>query len=125
MIRIFFILSCLLFSLGFCSPSIPPKPRGWDNWDFNQKVAWRGEKLDPRIPYGLLVDKLRVKEIIKNSVLVAKTLLATDDPKDISIQSLPSSYVMKANNACDRGVLVKDGMIWADTSKMSTSLPLR
>ena len=104
----------LLLSILFVSfTPIPKKPPYWDHWTFSKKVIWRGKNLDPRIPYELLVDKLKVKEIMQAHVLVAKTLFATDEPKKISVANLPKTYLMKANNGSGRGLLVKDGILLA------------
>lgn len=109
---------------GFCSAQIPEKPAKWDKWSYTEKIAWRGKNLDPRIPYGLYVDKLKVKEIMQDSILVAKVLFATDDPSAISVESLPDRYFMKANNASGRGLLVKDGMILASCKGESDFVPV-
>lgn len=117
------ILLLVITSLSF--GAIPTKPKDWDNWTFDKKRSWRGKNPDPRIPYGLLVDKLKVKEIMgrQNTVGVAKTLYATDDPQTISIDNLPGSYLMKANNACKRGLKVIDGKLTAKNKGKQISTP--
>lgn len=112
MIQLCALILLTLFSSLYAAP-IPKKPAGWDKWTFSEKIAWRGKNLDPRINYRVLVDKLLVKEVMKEHVKVAKTLFATDDPSTISTLNLPTSYMMKANNACGRGLLIKDGFIVA------------
>ena len=68
---------------------------------------------DPRIPYGLLVDKLRVKEIFagQNTIKIAKTLFFTNDPETISLENLPSTFIMKANNGCNCALKVREGVM--------------
>lgn len=117
------VLFLTYFSIGFCSISIPPKPAQWDEWTFDKKLYWRARHPDPRIPYDLLVDKLRVKEVLKDLVPTAKVLAATDDPETIAIENLPQNYVMKANNASARGLVVKDGIIIARRKKSSGFTP--
>lgn len=107
----------------YCSP-IPDKPSEWDSWNFTQKIAWRGMNLDPRINYGLLIDKLLVKEVMKEYTLVPETLYATDDPSTISTVKLPKTYFMKANNACDRGLLVKKNHIIARHKSDPSFIPI-
>ncbi len=104
--------------------NIPEKPSGWDHWTFDQKVAWRGQHLDPRIPYVSYADKLKVKEIVGNSILAAKTLFATDNYKLIFTQALPEKYVMKANNASGRGLLVMDKKILARKKRDVDFVPI-
>lgn len=104
---LFLILTCS----GICLSSLPPSFSDWNEWLFHQKIGWRGLHLDSRIPYELLVDKLEVKKYVCDDILVAKTFFATDDPELIFMESLPNIFMMKANNACDRGLLVKDGML--------------
>lgn len=97
----------------------PEKPSNWDNWTFGQKISWRGRHLDPRIPYGLLVDKLLVKKIVRNEMPTARTFFATDDPSQIFKKKLPKTFIMKANNASGRGILVKNGIVIATRKRES------
>lgn len=122
----------LLIDVQLFSSAAPRKPSDWDNWTFNQKIIWRGLNLDPRIPYGPLVDKLQAKKIVQNEMPTAKVFFATDDPSQIFIKKLPDSFVMKANNVSGRATLVKDGRIIATkkhngnfVSKKSTNSFLR
>lgn len=113
---------CLFLAVacsGFCLSPPPSCPAKWDEWLFYQKIGWRGLHLDPRIPYELLVDKLEVKKHVSDDILIAKTLFATDDPELIFIELLPKTFMMKANNACARGLLVKDGILMS-TKKYDT-----
>lgn len=119
LLLLFLTVTCV----GFCSCPIPEKPSDWDNWSFDEKVTWRGQNLDPRIPYESLTDKVKVKEIMQKYFLTAKTLFVTDNPQSISVKKLPSSYIMKANNASGRGLLVKDGMIFARRKRDSDLSP--
>lgn len=116
----------ILFVLLYFGPifsSIPPsKPAGWDAWRFNQKIKWRGKHLDPRIPYASLVDKLLVKKIVHDEIATAKVFFATNDPREISLEKLPSTFMMKSNNASGRGILVKDGLVMA-TKKREGIVP--
>lgn len=118
MIFILFI-SVKLFSL-----SPPDKPSEWDNWTFDQKISWRGVNLDPRIPYGPLVDKLLVKKIVEDHLPSAKTFFATDDPSQIDIEKLPSTFMMKANNASSRGILVKNGIVVSTKKRETSFIPM-
>lgn len=113
----------LLFFLLLIAPgfsSVPEKPLNWNKWTFSQKIRWRGVNLDPRIPYGPLVDKLQVKHIVQDEVSTAKVFFATNDPAEIFLENLPNNFIMKANNASGRGVLVKDGVVIA-TKKRETN----
>lgn len=119
---LFFVI--LLINLQVFSVSPPPsKPTNWDNWKFNQKILWRGLNLDPRIPYGPLVDKLKVKKIVQDEMLTAKTIFATDDPSQIFLKNLPKNFIMKSNNASGRGILVKDGIVIATRKRESNFVP--
>jgi hypothetical protein len=118
---VFFTLICTHI---FCwSP--PSKPADWDNWKFNQKIKWRGLNLDPRIPYGPLVDKIKVKQIVQKDIKVAQILFATDDPSEISMEKLPKTFIMKANNGCGRGILVKDGVVLGTKKQESNFSPIK
>lgn len=117
------IFFTLLVGVEAFSLSPPSKPSDWDNWTFTQKVLWRGLNLDPRIPYGPLVDKLQVKEIVQDDMPTARTLFATNDPSKIFISKLPSSFIMKANNASRRGILVKNGMVVATKKREARFVP--
>lgn len=118
------IFLTLIVDMEVFSLSPPPgKPSDWDNWTFAQKILWRGLNLDPRIPYGPLADKLRVKEIVQADMPTAKTLFATNDPSQILISKLPDSFIMKANNASGRGVLVKNGMVMATKKREANFVP--
>lgn len=117
---IFFIL---LVDVHVFSLSPPSKPSNWDNWTFDQKILWRGRNLDPRIPYGPLVDKLLVKKIVQKDMPTAKDIFATNDPSKIFMKKLPRTFVMKANNASGRGVLVKDGMVIATKKREANFVP--
>lgn len=122
---------CLLFifvmnsCVGFALSSIPEKPADWDEWIFNQKISWRGQHLDPRIPYASLVDKLKVKAIVGKNLLTAKTLFSTDNPRLIVLKALPKNYIMKANNASGRGLLVKEGLILASRKRDIDFIPIK
>jgi hypothetical protein len=121
-----------LFLIGFwfqvCPASalttIPKKPFGWDEWTFDEKVAWRGKHLDPRIPYASYVDKVGVKQIVGNDILTAKTLHVTDNLKQIFAWQPPQKYLMKANNASGRGLLVVDEMILARMKRDRNFVPV-
>lgn len=120
--RCMIFLLCLLVAPLF-SIDPPSKPSQWDNWNFDQKVQWRGENLDPRIPYAPLVDKLHVKKIVQGEVATAKVYLETDDPAQICMENLPQNFIMKANNASGRGILVKNGMILATKKRERKFVP--
>lgn len=105
------IIFFLLIATQAFSLSPPSKPTGWDDWTFGQKIAWRGLNLDPRIPYGPLVDKLQVKQIVRDEMQVAKVFFATDDPSHIFIKKLPTTFVMKVNNSSGKSLLIKNGML--------------
>lgn len=111
----------LSFFLIFQISSLPPpeKPSDWGNWTFSQKISWRGRNLDPRIPYGPLVDKLLVKKIVQDEMPTAKSLFATDDPSQIFKKKLPRNFVMKANNGSGRGILVRKGNVIATRKRES------
>lgn len=111
------IFAFLLLAAPISSVHPPEKPQGWDTWEFNQKIVWRGLNLDPRIPYGLLVDKLRVKKIVQDEIATAKVFFATNNPAEIILGNLPKSFIMKANNASGRGILVKDGVVIASKKR--------
>lgn len=117
----FLIFTCS----GFCLSPLPEKPSCWDDWNFDEKIAWRGQHLDPRIPYGPLVDKLEVKNIVGNSIITAKTLFATNNIQLISTKALPENYVMKANNASGRGLLIKNGMVLARKKRDVDFVPIQ
>ncbi len=70
----------LFMSIKVFSLAPPSKPAGWDNWKFNKKITWRGLHLDPRIPYASLVDKIKVKQVLKDQIKCAETYFATNDP---------------------------------------------
>ena len=103
----------IITSLGF--GGVHPKPPEWDGWTFDEKRTWRGRHPDPRIQYKVLVDKFRVKEVLagQDTVKVAKTYYHTNDPSTILLENLPSSFVMKANNACNCTLKVVDGIVHA------------
>lgn len=103
----------------------PNKPSNWKNWKFSQKIIWRGRNLDPRIPYGPLVDKLGVKKIVKGEISTAKVFFATNDPNQIFIERLPKNFVMKANNASGRGMLVKNGVVVATKKREANFVPIK
>jgi hypothetical protein len=123
MTRVLFLF-LLVSSFAFCTSSIPEKPSGWDEWTFDEKIAWRGQHLDPRIPYATYADKIKVKEIVGNSILTAKLLRATDNLRLISTRGLPRSYLMKPNNASSRGLLIIDGMILARMKRDCNFVPV-
>lgn len=111
-------------SIGFCSLPIPEKPPKWDNWNFDRKMWWRRNNPDPRIPYHLLVDKLKSKEIMKQYFKTAEIYYATDDPQTLPVDQLPRNYIMKANNASGRGVLVRNGKIIARHKRDISFVPI-
>lgn len=113
-----------LFCVKLFSLAPPAKPADWDNWKYNQKVIWRGVNLDPRIPYGPLVDKLVVKDIVKDHIPTAKVVFATNDPSEINIENLPKTFLMKANNGSYRGILVKDGIVITDKKRCGNFVPI-
>ncbi len=117
------IIFILFVDAKVFSLSPPNKPSNWEDWTFGQKISWRGLNLDPRIPYGLLVDKLQVKKIVQDEILTAKVFFATNDPSQIFIKNLPKNFVMKANNASDRGILVKNGMVIATRKREANFVP--
>lgn len=119
---IFFVL---LVEVQLFSLPPPNKPSNWDNWKFSQKIIWRGRNLDPRIPYGPLVDKLKVKKIMQNEIPTARVIFATNDPSQIFVEKLPKTFVMKANNASGRGILVKDGIVLATKKRESNFSPTK
>lgn len=108
---------------AFCEPP-PNKPDGWDNWRFDQKVYWRGKHLDPRIPYAILVDKIKAKKVVQNHIKSAETYFATDDPSQIFIKNLPKTFMMKSNNGCGRGILVKNGFVLTTRKRESNFQPI-
>lgn len=122
-IRWLIVLS-LLINLNLFSVSPPSKPPEWDNWTFNKKILWRGVNLDPRIPYGPLVDKLVVKKIVEDHLPTAKTFFATNAPSQINLENLPSTFMMKANNASSRGILVKNGMVISTRKRETDFVPI-
>jgi len=104
--------------------SPPDKPPHWDTWRFDQKIIWRALNLDPRIPYGPLVDKIKSKQIVQNEIKTAQVYFATDDPSQISLQKLPKTFMMKSNNASGRGILVHNGIVMATRKRESTFQPI-
>jgi hypothetical protein len=114
----------LLISIkAFCE--LPPnKPKEWDHWKFNQKILWRSTHLDPRIPYAPLVDKITAKQVVQEDIKSAQTYFATDDPSQIFMENLPDTFIMKANNACGRGILVKNGVIIATRKRETDFQPI-
>ncbi len=112
----FWVVLFLFFCTNGRSQTPPEKPADWDSWRFSEKIIWRGTHLDPRIPYGPLIDKLGVKKLIeldRGPIRAAKVLFATDDPSKIRLKNLPKTFIMKPNNASGRAVLVVDGMLVA------------
>jgi hypothetical protein len=99
------------------------EPANWDEMTFQEKIIWRGKNPDPRINYALLVDKLRVKDYVKDHVNVAHVYFATNQPQKISLKNLPSSFIMKPNNAAYRLLIVKDGMVIADKKRQGEFIP--
>lgn len=122
-----FVRFLLFFALLMCGPvfsiSPPEKPVNWDKWTFHQKIRWRGRNLDPRIPYAPLVDKLEVKKNVQDEISTATVFLATNDPTQIFMEKLPKSFIMKANNASGRGILVKNGMVIATKKREANFIP--
>jgi hypothetical protein len=114
----------LYMTIKAFSAAAPTKPAGWDNWKFNQKITWRGLHLDPRIPYAPLVDKIKVKQVVRDHIRCAQTYFATDNPSEIYMENLPETFIMKSNNASGRGILVKNGVIIATTKRESNFKPI-
>lgn len=121
---ILFSICLAVTSLAF-SEAPPSKPHQWDQWKFNEKIAWRGCHLDPRIPYAPLADKLLVKKILEGEIPTAKVLFATDDPSQIFMENLPKTFIMKANNASGRGIFVKDGIVMSTRSRIGEFVPIK
>ncbi len=121
--RCWFIILLLLLNTQIFSVSPPKKPASWDSWQYHEKIRWRALHLDPRIPYVPLVDKIQVKEVVRGEMKTAQTFFITDDPSQIFMEELPSSFVMKSNNASSRGILVKNGIVLATKKRESDFQP--
>jgi len=67
---------------------------------YNEKLQWL--KLYDRNPlYHILVDKLKVKEYVKNKIgeeYVIKTLKVWESVDDINLEDLPERFVLKTTN---------------------------
>lgn len=69
---------------------------------FNEKLQWL--KLNDKNPlYTALVDKILVKEWVKESIgeeFVTPTIEIWDDVDDIDLKKLPNQFVLKTNHDC-------------------------
>ena len=77
---------------------------------FNEKLLWR--KLYDKNPlYPVVTDKYRVRDFVAGRVgkrALIKLLYVTDDPATIPFDSLPQSYVVKANFGAGRNIFVRN-----------------
>lgn len=82
---------------------------------FNEKLIWK--KIHDRNPLlPIVADKYRVREYIRSRLgdKTAEAVLiplyhVSKDPRDIPFDSLPASYVAKANHASGWNLLIKNG----------------
>lgn len=77
---------------------------------FNEKLQWK--KLYDKNPlYTLSADKVLVRYLVKEKIgeqYLIPTLQITDDAKNIDFDSLPNSFILKANHACGWNKIVRD-----------------
>jgi len=77
---------------------------------FGEKLQWL--KLYDRQPeYTMLVDKVLVKEYIKDKIgeqYIIPTLGVWENPEDIDFDSLPKQFVLKWNHDSGSTIIVKD-----------------
>ncbi len=76
---------------------------------FNEKLCWK--KLHDRNPLiPLTSDKVKVQDYIKAQLGTDRYLVPMywhgDNPDDIPFDSLPEKFILKANNACNRTIIV-------------------
>ena len=87
------------------------KPTDWDQFTYLHKVKWRCHNPDPKVDYGKLMDKLRVKEVVGPYFDVPRTYDTVVYPRNIDLEKLPKTYVMKATHGWNMNLLVIDGTI--------------
>lgn len=77
---------------------------------FNEKLQWL-KLYDRKMIYTSFVDKIMVKEHVKNKLgeeVIIPTLFTYDDVDDIDLNALPSQFVVKTNHDSGSVILCKD-----------------
>lgn len=77
---------------------------------FNEKLQWL-KLYDRKMIYTNLVDKIAVKEYVKNRLkedCIIPTLAIFDNVEDIDINTLPSQFVLKTNHDSGSVIRCKD-----------------
>ncbi|GHV80792.1 hypothetical protein AGMMS49944_25830 [Spirochaetia bacterium] len=78
--------------------------------DFNEKIIWLQFFSDTSM-WPLLADKYRVREYVKSKGFeqyLNEIYAVYDTEKDIDINELPNSFVLKMNNGCGDRLIIKN-----------------